>query len=289
MAQPRVDCLIRHRIRPSGTVFPISIVALALPLLASAADSSPLPRAHAHNDYEHPRPLLDALDRGFCSVEADIFLTKDGLLVAHDPINLRPERTLEALYLEPLRERVTQNGGKVYPVAAPFHLMIDVKTDAEATYGALEPVLARYADMLTVNRDGKVEPNAVTIILSGNRAQEVIAAQPVRYVAIDGRPEDLDRNPPDDLVPWISARWGSLFTWNGEGTMPADQKEKLDNLVRRAHDQGRKVRFWATPEKRELWTALVAADVDFINTDRLDELRQCLSTRERNGGRQENQ
>jgi hypothetical protein len=29
-----------------------------------------LTRAHAHNDYHHPRPLLDALDHGFCSVEA---------------------------------------------------------------------------------------------------------------------------------------------------------------------------------------------------------------------------
>ena len=34
----------------------------------------PLPNAHAHNDYEHKRPLFDALDHGFCSVEADVFL-----------------------------------------------------------------------------------------------------------------------------------------------------------------------------------------------------------------------
>jgi glycerophosphoryl diester phosphodiesterase len=251
---------------------------LAFPLPAPAAD--PLPRAHAHNDYEHSRPLQDALDHGFCSLEADIFLTKDGLLVAHDPINLRQERTLEALYLEPLRERVKQHGGRVYEVAAPFYLMIDVKSDAEATYRALEAVLARYADMLTVTRDGKAVPMAVTVILSGNRAHDAIAAQPVRYVAIDGRPEDLDRNPPADLVPWISARWGSHFSWNGEGTMPADEQEKLNTLVRRAHEQGRKVRFWATPEKPELWEALVKSDVDFINTDRLDELREFLATRE---------
>src|SRR5436190_12307328 len=31
----------------------------------------PLPQLHAHNDYEHKRPLFDALDHGFCSVEAD--------------------------------------------------------------------------------------------------------------------------------------------------------------------------------------------------------------------------
>src|SRR5437660_742306 len=66
----------------------------------------PLRRAHAHNDYEHPRPLFDALDHRFGSVEADVFLVDGRLLVAHDPTELDPTRTLEALYLDPLAERV---------------------------------------------------------------------------------------------------------------------------------------------------------------------------------------
>ncbi|MEU9588105.1 hypothetical protein AB0D70_32420, partial [Streptomyces werraensis] len=49
-----------------------ALVLMAAP--ASAAGAQPLPRAHAHNDYEHDRPLLDALDHGFTSVEADIYL-----------------------------------------------------------------------------------------------------------------------------------------------------------------------------------------------------------------------
>src|SRR4051812_2888640 len=43
----------------------------------------PLQRAHAHNDYEHRRPLFDALARGFSSVEADVWLSRGKLLVAH--------------------------------------------------------------------------------------------------------------------------------------------------------------------------------------------------------------
>ena len=42
----------------------------------------PRPRAHSHNDYWRKRPLLDALECGFCSVEADIFQVGDQLLVA---------------------------------------------------------------------------------------------------------------------------------------------------------------------------------------------------------------
>ena len=72
---------------------------------ASAAEPVLLPRAHAHNDYEHARPLAEALERGFGSVEADVWLVDGALLVAHDRKDVKPARTLAALYLEPLRER----------------------------------------------------------------------------------------------------------------------------------------------------------------------------------------
>src|SRR5437773_10344211 len=98
--------------------------------LAHAAPPAPLVHAHAHNDYEHKRPLLDALDHGFCSVEADVFLVEGDLLVGHTRKDLRPERTLEKLYLDPLRERVKANGGKVYAGGPTVFLLIDVKSEA---------------------------------------------------------------------------------------------------------------------------------------------------------------
>jgi len=254
----------------------MGVAVAALAATASAADPKPLPQAHAHNDYEHTRPLFDALDRGFCSVEADIWLTPEGVLVAHDRKDLRPGRTLEALYLDPLRERIQASGGRVYRGGPAFYLLIDVKTDANETYAALDKVLARYADVLTVCREGKVSPKAVTVILSGNRASDVIAKQPVRYVGIDGRPENLDSKEPAELFPWISANWTLLFKWNGDGPIPAADKEKLAQMVRRTHEQGRKLRFWATPEKMAVWKELLATGVDFINTDKLDELQTFL-------------
>src|ERR687898_3160750 len=137
-----------------------------------AADVKPLPQAHAHNDYEHKRPLLDALDHGFTGVEADIWLVDGKLLVAHEEAHLKPERTLEALYLEPLKKRVAENGGRVYPESDGFTLLIDIKTEGEPTYKALAEVLSKYADVLTVVRDGKVQTGAVTAVVSGNRPKD---------------------------------------------------------------------------------------------------------------------
>jgi hypothetical protein len=253
--------------------FSVAIVDGAEPLV------TPLRQAHAHNDYRHTRPLMDALDQGFGSVEADIFLTPDGLLVAHEAKELKPGRTLETLYLEPLRERVRSHNGWVYTPGFTFWLLIDVKTEAEATYAALHPVLAKYGDILSVTRDGKFEPKAVTIVLSGNRAQQTMAKQTVRYVGIDGRPEDLDSEEPADLRPWISASWSSQFAWKGDGPMPDAERQKLAAFVEQAHAHRRMVRFWATPEKEAVWRELAAAKVDLINTDQLVGLRKFLLER----------
>ena len=79
-----------------------------------------LENAHAHNDYWHERPLFDALDQGFTSVEADIFLRDGKLLIGHEFKELNPEKTLESLYLEPLARRVRDHGLVHVPIAEPL-------------------------------------------------------------------------------------------------------------------------------------------------------------------------
>ncbi len=242
----------------------------------NAADVQPLTHNHAHNDYEHTRPLFDALDQGFTSVEADIYLKNGQLLVGHTAASLRPERTLEKLYLDPLRERARANRGRIYRDAPYFCLLIDVKTAAGPTYKRLNEVLSQYSDLLTEFRDGKIKRKAVTAIVSGNRDKAAMSAQLVRYAALDGRPADLEGHDPADLIPWISESWGTLFHWKGDGPMPPDERARLLEMVKKAHDQRRMLRFWATPEKEAFWQELYADDVDLINTDKLAELAAFL-------------
>ncbi|MBI3848772.1 MAG: hypothetical protein HY298_00565 [Verrucomicrobia bacterium] len=243
---------------------------------SALAQPTPLIHAHAHNDYEHARPLFDALDHGFCSVEADIYLVEGQLLVAHDRNKVKPERTLQSLYLEPLRERVRKNDGRVYPTTPNFTLLIDVKSDAEKTYTVLRDVLKQYADMLTAFHPYATEPKAVTAIISGNRARKLMAAETLRYAAIDGRLSDLDGDASKHLIPLVSDNWNSIFKWRGAGPLPDDERQKLTKIVSQAHRQGRRVRFWATPDQPAFWRELQTAGVDLFSVDDLAGLQKFL-------------
>jgi len=233
------------------------------------ADPVPLTRVHAHNDYEHKRPLFDALEHGFCSVEADIYLVDGQLLVAHERSQVRPERTLQALYLDPLRERVKKNGGHVYPNGPEVTLLIDLKSDWKQIYPVLRGVLKQYADVLVTFRNGTKQTNAIIAIITGNRSKEMLQGESVRYAALDGELDDLDSSPAADFIPWISSNWSKTFQWRGTGAMPENERKKLKQIVTRAHEQGRKVRFWGAPDQPVFWRELLNDEVDLINTDDL--------------------
>jgi len=237
----------------------ILIIAVLLTCRPTATSGEPVPldRAHAHNDYEHERPLYDALDHGFTSVEADIHL------------------------VDPLRERVRQNGGRVYPKGPRFTLLIDVKSEAEETYQVLRQVLEEYEEILTTSSPDGQTDGAIVIIISGNRSRETMASEMVRYAAYDGRLEDLESGAAATFIPLVSDKWTSHFSWEGKGDMPERERQKLRDIVETAHQQGRRVRFWATPDDRSqareaVWRELVLAGVDLINTDDLEGLQQFL-------------
>ena len=239
---------------------------------------TPLIHGHAHNDYEHKRPLFDALDNGFCNVEADIYLVNGQLLVAHERFQTKPEKTLQSLYLDPLRERIKKNGGRVYPGGPECSLLIDIKTDWKTTYPALREVLKQYSDILTVFRGDSTITNAITAIITGNRSKEMFAGETDRYCGLDGELADLDSNISSDFIPWISSNWSSTFHWNGHGQMPADEISRLKQIVAKAHSKGCRLRFWGSPDNPDFWRELNDDDVDLINTDKLAELREFFES-----------
>ncbi len=277
--------LIRHLCPP--VLFWLILLALGVKLdhlAAAGLDSVPPARAgallsaYAHNDYAHPHPLFDALAQGFNRVEADVWLVDGQLLVAHNLKAVQPDRTLAALYLDPLRALIQAHGGQVFTNARTFTLMIDVKSAAEPTWFALRQLLQNYTNLLTSWSENRTHLNSLAIIISGNRAAKLLAAEPLRYAALDGRLADLPANPSPQLVPLISDNWTLHFKWRGHGDFPIDEKKRLRELVQQVHQQGRILRFWAIPDHPNAWRELQSAGVDILGTDDLVGLAKFLET-----------
>ena len=253
---------------------------------AASSGVDPLPQAHAHNDYEHPRPLHDALSHGFTSVEADVWLVDGELLVAHDLEDVQPGRTLESLYLDPLVQRARHEGGRIYRnYDGVFQLLIDVKSAEGPTYAAVHEALAEHRQVMTSFRRGRVRQDAVSVVISGNRDLATMQAQPIRWAGYDGRLPDLTSGLPASDLPLLSDNWTRNFTWQGVGPMPPAERAKLHEITDRAHEAGYRVRFWATPDivgsaREAVWDELLDAGVDHLNTDDLAGLEAYLRARQ---------
>lgn len=225
---------------------------------------------HAHNDYLNRNPLHDALKNGLISVEADVHLIKGELYVAHvRPLWPNKSKTLENLYLKPLMTHIAQNKGQVYPYYdGPFYLMIDFKNGSAQMYQRLKQLLEKYRSMLVIVSNGKEQPGAVKVFLSGSRLAHLVLADEPMLAALDGRPSHIETQMAPAIMPVISDSYRNWFRWRGRGTMPQHEQLKLKQLVEKVHAEGKKLRLWAAPDNPNAWLTFKQAGVDLINTDK---------------------
>ena len=243
--------------------------------------SAPYYEAFSHNDYSRERPLQQALELGFNCVEADCYLIDGRNVVAHDrPDDSTKFRYLEDLYLNPLFERIEANGGTVYPGAdRPFYLMIDIKRDGDDFYTALKPFLEENADKFcSVDSAGNFTEGPILLFFSGSRPMNTLPSQQeTRYAFLDGKFEDLGKGIPASLMPVVSDNYETFLTWDGEGTMPAEEVTIVKDLVDKAHAEGKLIRFWGAPDTEAWARQQLAAGVDIVGVDNLDALATILA------------
>ncbi|MDN5213318.1 hypothetical protein QQ020_14710 [Fulvivirgaceae bacterium BMA12] len=254
-----------------------------LPLLLLTVDRAwaqvvPLPGAHAHNDYKHNRPLLDAVAHGFTSIEVDILLIDGEIYVGHDmPTGAHSLPTLTDAYLQPLDSIIRQNGGNLYPnFEQPCYLMIDIKTEAEKTFSLLREQLLPYASWIRKYENGKTGKGAIVIFLSGNRPYKAVLSDPKGLVSLDGRPADLGKGYGSHQMPVISQAFYRYSKWDGEEQMPKADQQRISDLAGKVHREHKKFRLWATPDSEKAWETLQSLGVDLINTDDLGGLKAYL-------------
>lgn len=229
-----------------------------------------LPNGHSHNDYTRERPLYDALENGFTSIEVDVYWQGSRMVVTHDDKKLNEKPILQELYLDPLRSIIHQNNGRVFKNSdTQLVLMVDLKSEKVTTYRALREIFQNYLDIIEWYNDEVLVAGPVKVVLSGKPPINLIQSQQQRYFSIDGSVEQWDQEYPVSLMPRASTNYRTYFKWYGKGEIPEDELNKMRELIKLAHSRNRKIRFWGCPNRVEVWEKLMDEGVDWINVDDL--------------------
>lgn len=239
------------------------LLALALTCCGAAAAQPPV-LIHSHNDYAQRVPFFQAYAQQVSSIEADVFLHDGQLLVGHDVEDLRADMTFEALYVEPIVTLFARNGGRAFRDSdQTLQLMVELKSETDPTLRAVAALLGRWPEVF----DPEVNPAAVRVAVTGRvPAPEAFDRYP-RFLGFDGAwdadytPEQLER------IALISTNFRDFSQWNGKGTIIPAEKERLEQVIDRAHEQGKPVRFWNAPEGTTVYYTFYDMGIDYINTD----------------------
>jgi hypothetical protein len=222
-------------------------------------------KIHAHNDYEKPYPLTNALHNKVFSVEADVFLRGTVLVVAHSPDQINPNKTLTGLYIKPMVSLFQKNRGYISAdTAYKVSLVIDIKEKGDLVLKNLEKLLQQYRKFF----DRSVNPHAVQVIISGDRGAITNWKAYPGYMFFDGRPtEEYDAG----TLKKVAVISDSYQNYARPDTL--EIPEKLQTVIEHAHQEGKLLRLWGTPDNERGWAFFSKAGIDIINTDKVDECR----------------
>jgi len=226
-------------------------------------------KIHAHNDYEKPEPLYNALRNKVFSIEADVFLINEKLFVAHTINEIDSQRTLESLYINPIIKLFDQNGGGVSKDDDyVFSLVIDIKNRGTETLKKLSyemQSLAKYFDR-------GVNPKAVQIIISGDRGPISSWRHYPSFIYFDGRPFEKYDSITLSKVAMVSDNYTKYAT----DIPPAT--DRIKSITNQVHRWNKPIRLWAAPDNEQAWKLLREVGVDIINTDKVVECRKFFGT-----------
>lgn len=224
----------------------------------------------AHNDYAQPSPFYNAYALRVGYIEADVFLNDDELFVAHQQNEIVKDKTLAAMYLNPLKKEVDKNNGWAFPdTTLQLKFMVDLKTDGIATLKMLVSQLKSFPAL--INAKG------FEIFISGNVPSPDRWNEFPPFIHFDGRPGIQYSQDQLKRISLISTSFREHSKWNGEGEIPDWEIKRIDSLIQSVHAMGKKIRFWSIPDRQLGWSTLLSHKVDVIGTDHVSELVRVLA------------
>lgn len=226
-------------------------------------------KIHSHNDYLQKAPFWEAFGAGASSIEVDVILQDGQLMAAHEKESINPAKTIQSLYLDPIREGL--KNGVIEEIN--FTLLVDLKTAAEPTLEVLQNIMEDYEDLSF----GTNNPKGLKLIISGNRPKVGEYVNFPDWMFFDYQSKELTADLPWSKIGMVSLSFGQFSIWNGKGRMVEEQRANLQEFIDLVHSFDKPVRFWGTPDSKTAWKAFFEMGVDYINTDHPEAAATYLS------------
>ncbi|NEW84261.1 MAG: alkaline phosphatase [Mariniphaga sp.] len=249
-----------------------SILLVFIISISSQAQYTTL-NAHSHNDYEQQTPFMLAYNAHFGSIEADIWAVNGDLFVAHNKSDIKAEKLLDSLYIQPIVRLFRKNSGKAWnDHPSTFQLMIDLKTAFEPTLSLLVEKLKKYPDVFDSNQNN----NAIRVVITGNRPDPSGFSKYPLFIWFDGNVTLKYDNQQLKRIALYSENLANFTTWKGKEPMLEKEEMRIKQVIDSVHGLNKKIRFWNAPDDAFAWKTLMNLKVDYINTDHIQELSTYL-------------
>ena len=246
-------------------------------------------QCHSHNDYWRRVPLYDALSAGCTSVEADIWLRDNDLLIGHKAHQLKSTRSLRKLYLDPLSSILNHQNVNLSlaegarPVGVfdvkpdtSLVLLLDLKTTGEKTWQLvlqqLEPLHLK--GWLTVFNGTAVIPGPITVVGTGKAPVDYFMSSTSfhRYTFFDAPLTQLDTQYTRHNSYFASASLKDAIGNVRWGAIDSEQEKTIKSQIEAASLRGLVSRYWDLPSwpvstRTRIWKQLVSLGAGILNVD----------------------
>ncbi len=243
-------------------IFSILLIASCLSVSAQTASNG-----HSHKDYLNRVPFWTAYNAHFGSIGIDLVAVDGKLYVATSKRDAKPDRTFDALYLEPMILRFEQNRNITWPDSdEKLQLVIDLNTPAIPTLDLLVAKLSQYPEVF----DRSVNPLAIQVVVVANEPVPADFGKYPSFIMFNGRLSQTYSTEQLDRIGLYSA------TWN-VGKSVANDRPKVEETIKTVHGLGKKIRFRSSVDTPDMWKILIEMGVDYVNTDKISGFSQFVA------------
>jgi hypothetical protein len=239
---------------------------------------------HSHNDYLQKRPLYEAIELGYGSIEIDICLTdkKKELKVAHIPWFLAGKQEVDELYFAPIAKMIDEKDPRFnYSKEFPLNLLIDFKKNADSTYKYLKVVFIKYAKYITQYKNGEVIYKAPLVInLTGRQPWKALMQDSITYCLMDGpiwlTDSSIQHRGFKDIdttrlkyMGRVANDWQSLMAFKKNFKEEDEFYKSVQRNLDQYHEHGLTTRFHGVPNNEKAWGIIYKCGAHWFNVDKL--------------------